>query len=63
MFMVSFRAQGALHIETKFFGPFETYGEADDCLCALPPASKCEHKYIVELTPPVYDDNGDVTLD
>lgn len=62
MFMVSFRAKGALHIETQYFGPFEMYYEANDCLCALPPVIDCEHKFIIELKQPNYDANGRVEL-
>lgn len=62
MFIVSYRAKDALHIETKYFGPFDRWADADDCLCALPAAIDCGHKFIIELEQPNYDARGNVEL-
>lgn len=61
-FIVSYRPKGALHIETVYLGPFDTYLDAEDCLCALPPVIECEHKFIITLTPANYDPNGKIEL-
>jgi hypothetical protein len=61
-FIVSYRAKDALHIETVYLGPFDTYMEAEDCLCALPPVIECEHKFIITLTPANYDADGEIEL-
>jgi len=58
MHIVSYRPAGALHIDTQYYGPFDTYADADDFLCALPPAIECEHKFIIELKHPNYDADG-----
>jgi hypothetical protein len=58
MFIVSYRALNALHIETQYFGPFDTYIDAEDFICALPPVIECAHKFIITLDAPNYDANG-----
>lgn len=36
MFIVIYRPHGELYCDTKYFGPYNTHGEAYDHLCNLP---------------------------
>lgn len=55
MFLISYRAKDALHIETQFIGPFDTFDEAYDFLATLPPAIECEHKFVQEMVVPIWE--------
>ena len=55
MFIVVYRPHGALFMDTKHYGTFQTWDEAYDFLCNLPalgayykPDAGC--KYVQELT-------------
>lgn len=61
MHIVVYRPHNELNINTTFYGPFESWSQADDALCSLPalgihtPAEDLDNpgvKYIQELTSP-----------
>jgi hypothetical protein len=52
-FIVVYLPKDALRIETKYFGPFDDFIEAENFLGTLPAAIYCDCKFIEELSPPI----------
>jgi len=62
MWVVSYKPKDSMNLETRLFGPFHYWEDAQDCLCALPVAAECDHKWIMQVDMPDYDQHGKVKL-
>lgn len=51
--LVIYRPKDALQCETKYFGPFNNFSNAEAYLAKLPPVADCDCKFIQETDAPV----------
>jgi hypothetical protein len=52
-YLVIYQPKGALRCETKYFGPFNNFGNAYNYLAQLPAAIDCECKFVQEIDAPI----------